>query len=160
VRMEDALARSANRVLICDTDAFATAIWHERYLGRRHRGARSRLRPSLRSVHPRLTLIPVRAGRHSAMANRSAGGCTSGFKTSCRYARTGAAPVRSARATARCRDPCIDHCCSVRLRRCVGRCSVRLSGQHGSPLALPRMFRQAGTLHSCSRSSSILEAFN
>ena len=34
VRMEDALERSANRVLICDTDAFATAIWHERYLGR------------------------------------------------------------------------------------------------------------------------------
>jgi NadR type nicotinamide-nucleotide adenylyltransferase len=34
VRMEDALARLANRVLICDTDAFATAIWHERYLGK------------------------------------------------------------------------------------------------------------------------------
>ena len=34
VRMEDALARIANRVLICDTDAFATAIWHERYLGK------------------------------------------------------------------------------------------------------------------------------
>lgn len=33
VRMEDALDRIANRVLICDTDAFATAIWHERYLG-------------------------------------------------------------------------------------------------------------------------------
>jgi HTH-type transcriptional repressor of NAD biosynthesis genes len=33
VRMEDALARIANRVLIADTDAFATAIWHERYLG-------------------------------------------------------------------------------------------------------------------------------
>jgi NadR type nicotinamide-nucleotide adenylyltransferase len=33
VRMEDALERIANRVLICDTDAFATAIWHERYLG-------------------------------------------------------------------------------------------------------------------------------
>jgi NadR type nicotinamide-nucleotide adenylyltransferase len=33
VRMEDALERVANRVLICDTDAFATAIWHERYLG-------------------------------------------------------------------------------------------------------------------------------
>lgn len=32
-RMEDALARIANRVLICDTDPFATAIWHERYLG-------------------------------------------------------------------------------------------------------------------------------
>jgi NadR type nicotinamide-nucleotide adenylyltransferase len=32
-RMEDALASLANRVLICDTDPFATAIWHERYLG-------------------------------------------------------------------------------------------------------------------------------
>ena len=33
VRMEDALETLANRVLICDTDAFATAIWHERYMG-------------------------------------------------------------------------------------------------------------------------------
>jgi NadR type nicotinamide-nucleotide adenylyltransferase len=32
-RIEDALARIANQVLICDTDPFATAIWHERYLG-------------------------------------------------------------------------------------------------------------------------------
>ena len=32
-RMEDALARLANKVLICDTDPFATTIWHERYLG-------------------------------------------------------------------------------------------------------------------------------
>jgi NadR type nicotinamide-nucleotide adenylyltransferase len=32
-RMEDAMARLANKVLICDTDAFATTIWHERYLG-------------------------------------------------------------------------------------------------------------------------------
>ncbi len=31
--MEDALFTVANRVLICDTDAFATAIWHEKYLG-------------------------------------------------------------------------------------------------------------------------------
>jgi nicotinamide riboside kinase len=31
-RREDAAARTANRVLICDTDAFATAIWYERYL--------------------------------------------------------------------------------------------------------------------------------
>lgn len=30
---EDAAARDANRVLFCDTDALATAIWHERYLG-------------------------------------------------------------------------------------------------------------------------------
>jgi NadR type nicotinamide-nucleotide adenylyltransferase len=33
-RMEDALAELANRVVICDTDPFATAIWHERYMGR------------------------------------------------------------------------------------------------------------------------------
>lgn len=30
---ENALARKANHVLICDTDAFATAIWHRRYMG-------------------------------------------------------------------------------------------------------------------------------
>jgi NadR type nicotinamide-nucleotide adenylyltransferase len=30
---EDAMASKASRVLICDTDALATAIWHERYLG-------------------------------------------------------------------------------------------------------------------------------
>lgn len=29
---EDEAARQANRVLVCDTDAFATAVWHERYL--------------------------------------------------------------------------------------------------------------------------------
>ena len=32
-RREDAAAREANRVLVCDTNAFATAIWHRRYLG-------------------------------------------------------------------------------------------------------------------------------
>lgn len=30
-RREDLAARSANRVLFCDTDAFATSVWHERY---------------------------------------------------------------------------------------------------------------------------------
>jgi NadR type nicotinamide-nucleotide adenylyltransferase len=30
---EDAAARTANRLLIGDTDAFATAIWHQRYMG-------------------------------------------------------------------------------------------------------------------------------
>jgi NadR type nicotinamide-nucleotide adenylyltransferase len=30
---EDRLARQANRLLICDTDALATAIWHQRYVG-------------------------------------------------------------------------------------------------------------------------------
>ncbi|HWH68040.1 MAG TPA: AAA family ATPase, partial [Candidatus Sulfotelmatobacter sp.] len=32
-RREDAAAREANRVLICDTNAFATVLWHRRYLG-------------------------------------------------------------------------------------------------------------------------------
>jgi NadR type nicotinamide-nucleotide adenylyltransferase len=32
---EDAAARAADRLLICDTDALATSIWHERYLGTR-----------------------------------------------------------------------------------------------------------------------------
>jgi len=31
--LEDMLARAANEVLICDTDPFATTIWHERYVG-------------------------------------------------------------------------------------------------------------------------------
>lgn len=30
---EDALEKVANKILICDTDAFATAIWHEKYMG-------------------------------------------------------------------------------------------------------------------------------
>ena len=33
--MEDDAARRANKVLICDTDAFATSIWFRRYFGRR-----------------------------------------------------------------------------------------------------------------------------
>ena len=46
VRMEDALAHIASRVLIADTDAFATAIWHERYLG-----------------HPSEDVLAIAAGR-------------------------------------------------------------------------------------------------
>jgi NadR type nicotinamide-nucleotide adenylyltransferase len=33
--LEDAAARSGSPLLICDTDAFATSIWHRRYLGTR-----------------------------------------------------------------------------------------------------------------------------
>jgi NadR type nicotinamide-nucleotide adenylyltransferase len=32
-RREDLAAREANRVLVCDTNAFATVLWHRRYLG-------------------------------------------------------------------------------------------------------------------------------
>lgn len=32
-RMEDTAAREANRLLICDTNAFATVLWHRRYMG-------------------------------------------------------------------------------------------------------------------------------
>jgi nicotinamide riboside kinase len=34
-RREDEAARWANKVLICDTDAFATSVWFERYMHRR-----------------------------------------------------------------------------------------------------------------------------
>jgi HTH-type transcriptional repressor of NAD biosynthesis genes len=34
-RRENAAARTANRVLLCDTNAFATGTWHERYVGHR-----------------------------------------------------------------------------------------------------------------------------
>jgi len=32
-QMEDAAARTANRVLICDTNSFVTVLWHRRYMG-------------------------------------------------------------------------------------------------------------------------------
>lgn len=32
-QMENSLAKFANKVLICDTNSFATQIWHERYVG-------------------------------------------------------------------------------------------------------------------------------
>jgi len=32
-RREDVAARRANRTLICDTNAFATVLWHRRYMG-------------------------------------------------------------------------------------------------------------------------------
>lgn len=32
-KMEDKLARQCNKILICDTDSFATSLWHERYIG-------------------------------------------------------------------------------------------------------------------------------
>lgn len=32
-KLEDALARRCNKVLICDTDSFTTNFWHERYMG-------------------------------------------------------------------------------------------------------------------------------
>lgn len=31
-KMEDTLAEVCNKILICDTDAFATSVWHERYM--------------------------------------------------------------------------------------------------------------------------------
>lgn len=34
-RRENLAARTANKVLVCDTNAFATGTWHERYMGRR-----------------------------------------------------------------------------------------------------------------------------
>jgi HTH-type transcriptional regulator, transcriptional repressor of NAD biosynthesis genes len=33
--LEDSLAEASNGLVICDTDAFATGLWHERYIGSR-----------------------------------------------------------------------------------------------------------------------------
>jgi HTH-type transcriptional regulator, transcriptional repressor of NAD biosynthesis genes len=33
--LEDEAARHANRILVCDTDAFTTSVWHRRYMGAR-----------------------------------------------------------------------------------------------------------------------------
>ena len=33
--LEEEAARRANKILICDTDAFATSVWHRRYMGAR-----------------------------------------------------------------------------------------------------------------------------
>jgi len=33
--LEDTLAQASNGLVICDTDAFATTVWHERYMGTR-----------------------------------------------------------------------------------------------------------------------------
>ena len=35
IRLEDALAEDSNGLVIADTDAFATSLWHERYMGTR-----------------------------------------------------------------------------------------------------------------------------
>lgn len=35
--LEDKLANSANQLLVCDTDAFATTLWHERYMGKENK---------------------------------------------------------------------------------------------------------------------------
>jgi HTH-type transcriptional repressor of NAD biosynthesis genes len=32
-KLEDAAATASNKLLFCDTDSFATSIWHERYMG-------------------------------------------------------------------------------------------------------------------------------
>lgn len=35
VELEDSLAEASNGLVIADTDAFATGVWHERYMGKR-----------------------------------------------------------------------------------------------------------------------------
>jgi nicotinamide riboside kinase len=50
--LEEHAARITGTVLICDTDAFATAIWHERYLG-----VRSAEVEALAIVRPSLYLL-------------------------------------------------------------------------------------------------------
>ncbi|MQM24064.1 AAA family ATPase [Glycomyces albidus] len=51
--LEEAAARLGGPVLFCDTDAFATAIWHERYLG----GRNPALDPLADALHHHLYLL-------------------------------------------------------------------------------------------------------
>jgi NadR type nicotinamide-nucleotide adenylyltransferase len=51
---EDAAARSGARLIVCDTDALATSVWHERYLGR-HSAEVERLAAGRRYDHHLLT---------------------------------------------------------------------------------------------------------
>lgn len=43
--LEDAAAARGGPVLVCDTDAFATGVWHERYVGRRSAEVEALARP-------------------------------------------------------------------------------------------------------------------
>ena len=65
-RREDAAASASNGLLICDTDAFATSIWHRRYLGERSPAVEA-LADSYRPDLYLLTDVidPLRAGRHA-----------------------------------------------------------------------------------------------
>jgi nicotinamide riboside kinase len=53
-RAEDEAAKQANKVLICDTDVFATAIWHRRYMG-----VRSVAVEALAAKRPKINLYIV-----------------------------------------------------------------------------------------------------
>lgn len=50
-RLEDRAARCGGSVLICDTDAFATAIWHERYCGGASNAVAALARPPERRLY-------------------------------------------------------------------------------------------------------------
>lgn len=50
-RLEDSTAATANKILICDTDVFATSIWHKRYMG-----SRSPLVEAIAAKRPPMTL--------------------------------------------------------------------------------------------------------
>jgi NadR type nicotinamide-nucleotide adenylyltransferase len=55
---EDLAARTAGPVLICDTDSFATGVWHERYVGRRSSEVEA-LSAGRRSAHTVVTDIDI-----------------------------------------------------------------------------------------------------
>jgi HTH-type transcriptional repressor of NAD biosynthesis genes len=60
---EDLAAREANRVLICDTNAFATWLWHRRYTARDDEAIRVFGRVPLRSLPVGRRRDPIRARR-------------------------------------------------------------------------------------------------
>ncbi len=54
---EDEAARRSGPVLLCDTDALATGIWHERYLGRRNPEVEARAAAATAAGRYRLTVL-------------------------------------------------------------------------------------------------------
>ena len=50
-KMEDSLSIKSNKIFICDTDSFATAVWHKRYVGHMARELESIIRADLNSLY-------------------------------------------------------------------------------------------------------------
>ena len=80
-RNEDRAARVSGPVLVCDTDALATCIWQERYMGR-STGAVERIAASRSYALSVLTQRrhPVRAGRAGVTASTCAAAMTQRFR--------------------------------------------------------------------------------
>jgi NadR type nicotinamide-nucleotide adenylyltransferase len=125
-RRENELAERANKVLICDTNAFATGTWHERYL----KTAAPRSMPSAVATGWICTCSPSRTSRScrmdGAMVKRCATGCISGSSIS--------APP-AGRPCCGCREGWSSGC-SMPKQRSSASCAGRLISNYGGGTCL------------------------